>query len=205
MSEGWAPGLFFIGLLALAADSCDSRRSASRTSEIAFAQPQPQREPPPPVQEEWDERSDCQPGAPPNSLANAIDVLGAHCDRARAVAVVASVAGLALPIRGIGRAAVRGMATRGAMAEATSAGVAAEETALSGQAAARIASQAYRLGETSAGAIEDRYPDGEPYAADVGPRPYPDDSDEEAEVEGEEDSHRDQFADPPKVSATRPG
>lgn len=151
MSEGWAPGLFFIGLLALVADSCDSRHSAYHSSSQVLAQP----ELPAPAPTEWDERSDCEPGTPPNSLANAIDVLRAHCDRARAVTIVASVAGLALGVRGGGGALARGAATRAALADGGTAGVALDEAALSEQAAARLGSQAYRLGQANARSSED--------------------------------------------------
>jgi hypothetical protein len=96
----------------------------------------------------WDERSDCHPGATPNSLANAIDVMQAHCDRAKAIARLAPLAvAVALPLLGeaaIGEAAVVSQAGRGmaAAGELRAAGAAADAAALSETAAAEEATLA---------------------------------------------------------------
>ena len=44
----------------------------------------------------WDEKSDCAPGAPPNSLANALDILKVHCDRDKAIGKLALLGVIAL-------------------------------------------------------------------------------------------------------------
>lgn len=63
----------------------------------------------------WNERSDCYPGAPPNSLANAVDPLHAHCDRAAAIARIAPLALMAaVPV--LGEATIAEGAAEGAAA-----------------------------------------------------------------------------------------
>lgn len=132
-----APVFFWIGVLVLVGNSCQSNGS----SPVRYSQapaPQTQRAAP----AAWDERSDCRPGAPPNSLANALDPLKAHCDRARAVATIAS---LALMARGGGRIGLGSGLARGGASRAA-AGAAGRGGA--GAAADALATGEARLGGT---------------------------------------------------------
>lgn len=147
MAEEWAPGLFIIGVLVLVADGCDGRSSSRRVQatppvvqeQVASYQPAP-----PGSELPWD---DCQPGAPPASLANALDVLDARCDRARAIAIVASVGAMALPGGAARGALLRGTATRAAMARAGSAGAAVDGAIMSERMTAATArgARSYRV------------------------------------------------------------
>lgn len=93
---------------------CDSRRASppEERVRIVYAEPALPPAPPPPLP---DERSDCAPGAPPSSLANAIDVLRVHCDRGRAIAILGSVGAMALGAR-FGGGRIAGMRAGGAAA-----------------------------------------------------------------------------------------
>jgi hypothetical protein len=91
----------------------------------------------PQQQKTWDERSDCYPGAPPNSLADALDPLKAHCDRAAAIGKIALLAAaIVVPEALAGEGAAVGAigsdaAGAGAAVDAARAGgaLAAEDTA----------------------------------------------------------------------------
>lgn len=144
MSEEWAPGLFFIGLLVLVADSCDGRSSSRQASVPAQEQFASSEAGPSESGLPWD---DCEPGAPPASLANALDVLDARCDPARALAIVASVGAMALPGGAARGAVVRSAGSRAAMSRAGSAGAAVDGVIMSEGMAARTprASRDYRV------------------------------------------------------------
>ena len=58
--------------------------------------PPQQVQPPQPQQATWNERSDCYPGAPPNSLADALDVMKVHCNRTKAIGKLGILAVAAL-------------------------------------------------------------------------------------------------------------
>lgn len=114
----------------------------------------------------WDERSDCYPGAPPNSLANAIDVLHAHCDRAAAVARIAPLAIAALPLLGEAAVAEAGAAEGAAASDVAAgaslagdmraAGAAADSVATSeaGAEGAGQVSRTYRMSSTGRNAYQ---------------------------------------------------
>lgn len=148
MAEEFAPALFALGVLVLVSNSCEgnSPRQASREIDVARAEPA--------APAMRDERSDCYPGAPPNSLANALDPLKAHCDRGKAIAKIATIAGIGLLARGRGGAgAARAAGTRVVTAEALTAetgaaGAAADSVALTEMGAGRAAaamSRTYRV------------------------------------------------------------
>ena len=154
MSDDWAPALFFIGVLALASHSCDGRNSSTR---VPAAQVRvPEYHAPPAIEAQQVGRSDCEPGAPPSSLANALDVLRARCDRARAIAIVAGVASLALPGGAARGALVRTAASRASLARAGAAGAAADGALMTERVAATAARspRAYRVTPTQRNSYE---------------------------------------------------
>jgi hypothetical protein len=155
-SEAFAPALFFVGVLVLLTNECDPDHRAM--VERRQAEVRAQREAPSPV---WDERSDCYPGAPPNSLANALDPMKAHCDRAKAVGKLAVLAAAAAApelaeVAIAEGAAAEGVLVRGAASAAVDAGAvgaAADMVAVgegATEAAVTAAPRSYRLGSTSA-------------------------------------------------------
>jgi hypothetical protein len=90
-----------------------------------------------PVEPVRDEKSDCAPGAPPNSLANALDVMRVHCDREKAYRRLGGLAAIAL----VGRFGGVGTAARSAAAASTVEAGLAGRTALAGARVAGIAAQ----------------------------------------------------------------
>ncbi len=98
----------------------------------ASTTPQPV-EPAQPQPTTWDERSDCYPGAPPNSLADALDVLKAHCDRKKAFGVLALLAVAAVVPEAL---AGDGAAAGAVASDAASAGAAVDAARAEGTLAA---------------------------------------------------------------------
>ncbi len=124
------------------ATGCDRAPVPEPAGAVQLAYSEPVREPASkaPVVEG---RSDCAPGAPPSSLANAIDVMRVHCDRDGAVGALGALAGVALTARFAGArlggaAAGRAVASEIMAAEAG----AAPRTLLTGARAAAPAAEA---------------------------------------------------------------
>lgn len=174
-SDSGAPILFVIGLIAIFGGGTGTRHGAPASTGSYVPATQATT---PSVQQsaQWDERSDCHPGATPNSLANALDVMHAHCDRAAAVARLAPLALLAVPLlgeAGLAEGAVgAGEASGGAAAagELRAAGAAADATALREAAAGEDATIAenprtYQMTTTERNGYEARPTD--PAAADA--------------------------------------
>ena len=145
-SESGAAWLFGLGLFAILLNTC-SHTSQTATSVTVQSAPQL-------PAHQWDEKSDCAPGATPNSLANALDPLKAHCDRAKALAKVAGLVLVAVAPEAIGGALAEGEAVGVAAsgADAGAAGAAADVAGIarSGSAEAADTSAVPMAAENSA-------------------------------------------------------
>lgn len=149
-SDSWAPAVLLLFVFAVVGDTCHGPSTSVQQQPVAYGAPQAQQP------AAWNERSDCSPGSSPNSLADAVDPLMAHCDRAKAVAKVAVLAVLAVASElGESAAVADGAAveTAGAADAAgdasTAAGVAADSVARADEASP--AQRSYRVSSNDNG------------------------------------------------------